>query len=95
MATNYATNVYTRKLPKLPLAMDGCATKVILYARGVQQGYNLGPLCYRAGYLKFIREIQTNPPVPGGPALAFMNDIAVHLLPENTWDTTAIAEVMP
>ncbi|CAN0398019.1 unnamed protein product, partial [Ascophyllum nodosum] len=32
---------------------------------GVQQGCNLGPLCYSAGSLKILKEFRANPPVPG------------------------------
>ena len=51
-------------------------------ARGVQQGYNLGPLCYSAGSLKILKEFRANPPVPGARAVSFIDDITVILPPE-------------
>ena len=92
-ATIYATNLYARQPPKLLFAMEGRATEVIPSARGVQQGCNLGPLCYSAGSLKLLREFQTNPPVPGARALAFIDDITVILPPARAHDTSAIAAV--
>ena len=58
-------------------------------ARGVQQGCNLGPLCYSAGSLKILKEFKANPPVPGARAVSFIDDITVILLPEFSLDMAA------
>ena len=62
-------------------------------ARGVQQGCNLGPLCYSAGSLKILNEFRANPPVPGARAVSFIDDIAVILPPEVSLDMAAIGKV--
>ena len=61
-------------------------------ARGIQQGCNLGPLCYSAGSLKILKEYRANPPVPGARAVSFI-DITVILLPELSLDMAAIGKV--
>ena len=48
-------------------------------ARGVQQGCNLGPLCYSAGSLKILNKFRANPPVPGARAVSFTDDITAIL----------------
>ena len=50
----YASNLYAREPPKLLLALDSGGLKMVESARGVQQGCNLGPLCYSAGSLKIL-----------------------------------------
>ena len=62
-------------------------------ARGVQQGCNLGPLCYSAGLLKILKEFRANPPVPGARAVSFIDDITVTLPPELSLDMAAIGKV--
>ena len=62
-------------------------------ARGVQQGCNLGPLCYSAGSLKILKEFRANPPVPGARAVSFIDHITVILPPELTLDMAAIGKV--
>ena len=62
-------------------------------ARGVQQGCNLGPLCYSAGSLKILKEFRSNSPVLGARAVSFIDDITVILPPELSLDTAAIGEV--
>ena len=62
-------------------------------ARGVQQGCNLGPLCYSEGSLKILKEFRTNPPVPGAKVVSFIDDITIILPPELSLDTAAIAAV--
>ena len=62
-------------------------------ARGVQQGCNLGPLCYSAGSLKIPKEFRANPPVPGARAVSFIDDITVILPPELSLDMAAIGKV--
>ena len=62
-------------------------------ARGVQQGCNLGPLCYSAGSLKILKEFRANPPVPGARAVSFIDDITVTLPPELFLDMSAIGKV--
>ena len=61
----YSSNVYVREPPKLLFALDGGGSEVVESARGVQQGCNLGTLCYSAGSLKILKEFRANPPVPG------------------------------
>ena len=78
----YASNLYAREPPKLLFALDGGGSEVVESARGVQQGYNLGPLCYSAGSLKILKEFRANPPVPGARAASFFDDITVILPPE-------------
>ena len=89
----YAINLYAREPPKLLFALDGGGLEVVESARGVQQGYNLGPLCYSAGSLKILKEFRANPPVPGARAVSFIDDITVILPPELSLDTTAIGKV--
>ena len=62
-------------------------------ARGVQQGCNLGPLCYSAGSLKILKEFRANPPVPGARAVSLVDDITVILPPELSHDMAAIGKV--
>ena len=54
----YASNLYAREPAKLLFALDGGGLEVVESARGVQQGYNLGPLCYSAGSLKTLKNNQ-------------------------------------
>ena len=58
----YASNLYAREPPKLLFALDGGGLEVVESARGVQQGCNLGLLCYSAGSLKILKEFKANPP---------------------------------
>ena len=51
----YASNLYAREPPKLLFALDGRGLEGVESARGVQQGCNLGPLCYSAGSLKILK----------------------------------------
>ena len=74
----YASNLYAREPPKLLFALDGGGLEVVESARGVQQGCNLGPLCYSAGSLKILKEFKANPPVPGARAVSFIDDITGH-----------------
>ena len=62
-------------------------------ARGVQQGCNLGSLCYSAGSLKILKEFRANPPLPGARAVSFIDDITVILPPELSFDMAAIGKV--
>ena len=62
-------------------------------ARGVQQGCNLGPLCYSAGALKILKEFKSQPPVPGARVVSFIDDITVILPPERSLDMAAIGTV--
>ena len=93
-AVPYASNLYARKPPKLLFALAGGGLKVAESARGVQQGCNLGPLCYSAGSLKILKEFRANPPVPGARAVSFCDDITVILPPELSLDMAAIEKVM-
>ena len=89
----YASNLYAREPPKLLFALDGGGSEVVGSARGVQQGCNLGPLCYSAGSLKILKEFRANPPVPGARAVSFIDDITVILPPERSLDVAAIGKV--
>ena len=89
----YAPNLYAREPPKLLFALDGGGLEVVESARGVQQGCNLGPLCYSAGSLKILKEFRANPPVPGARAVSFIDDITVILPPELSLDMAAIGKV--
>ena len=62
-------------------------------ARGVQQGCNLGPLCYSAGSLKILKYFRANPPVPGARSVSFIVDITAILPPELSLDMAAIGKV--
>ena len=55
--------------------------EVVESARGVQQGYSVGPFCYSAGSLKILKQFRANPPVPGARAVSFIDDITVIILP--------------
>ena len=89
----YASNLYAREPPKLLFALDGGGLEVVESARGVQQGCNLGSLCYSAGSLKILKEFRANPPVSGARAVSFIDDITVILPPELSLDTAAIGKV--
>ena len=86
-------HLYAREPPKLLFALDGGGLEVVESARGVQQGCNLGPLCYNAGSLKILKEFKANPPVPGARAVSFIDDITVILPPEFSLDMAAIGKV--
>ena len=62
-------------------------------AWGVQQGCNLGPLCYSADSLKILNEFKADPPVPGTIAVPFIDDITVILPPELSLDMAATGKV--
>ena len=62
-------------------------------ARGVQQGCNLGPLCYSTGSLEILKEFRANPSVPGARAISFMDDITGILPPELSLDMAASGKV--
>ena len=68
--------------------------EVVESAREVQQGRNLGPLCYSAGSLKILKYFRANPPVPGARAVSFIDDITIILPPELSLDMAAIEKVM-
>ena len=51
----YASNLYAWEPPKLLFALDGGGLEVVESAQGVQQGCNLGPLCYSTGSLKILK----------------------------------------
>ena len=89
----YASNLYAREPPKLLFALDGGGLEVIESARGVQQGCNLGALCYSAGSLKIRKQLRANPPVPESRAVSFIDDITVILPPELSLDMAAIGNV--
>ena len=89
----YASNLYAREPPKLLFALDGGGLEVVESAWGVQQGCNLGPLCYSAGSLKILKEFRVIPPVPGARAVSFIDDITVILPPELSLDMAAIGKV--
>ena len=67
--------------------------EVVESARGVQEGCNLGPLCYSPGLLKILNEFRANPPVPGARAVSFIDDITVILPPKLSLDMAAIGKV--
>ena len=90
----YASNLYAREPPKLMLAFDGGDLEAGGSARGVQQGSNLGPLCYSAGSLKILREFRANPPVPGARAVSFIDDITAILPPKFSLDMAAVGKVV-
>ena len=89
----YAPNLYAREPPKLLFALDGGGLEVVESARGVQQGCNLGLLCYSAGSMKILKEFRANPPVPGARAVSFIDDITVILPPELSLDMAAVGKV--
>ena len=89
----YVSNLYAREPPKLLFALDGGGLEVVESARGVQQGCNLGPLCYSAGSLKILKEFRANPSVPGARAVSFIDDITIVLPPELSLDMAATGKV--
>ena len=54
-AVPYTSNLCAREPLKLLFAQNGRGLEVVESARGVQQGYNLGPLCCSAGSLKIVK----------------------------------------
>ena len=92
---SYASNLYAREPPKLLFVLDRGGSGVVESARGVQQGCNLGPLCYSASSLKILKEFfRANPPVPGARVVSFIDDITVILPPEIFLDMSDIGKVM-
>ena len=69
----YASNLYAQEPPKLLFALDGGGLKGVESARGVQQGCDLGPLCYSAGSHKI--EFRADPLVPGAKAVLFVSRV--------------------
>ena len=61
--------------------------------RGVQQGYNLGHLCYSAGSLKILKKFRINPPVTEARAVSFIDDIKVILPPELSLDMAVTGKI--
>ena len=51
----YASNLYVREIQKRLFALDGEGLEVVESVQGVQQGCNLGPLCYSAGSLRILK----------------------------------------
>ena len=88
----YAPDLYAREPPNLLFSPYGGGLEVVESARGVQQGCNLGSLCYSAGSLKIPKECRVNPPVPGARAVSFIDDITVILPPELSLDIAAIGK---
>ena len=62
-------------------ALDGGGSKVVESVRGVQQGCNLGLLCYSVGSLTILKTFRSNLPVPGARAVSFIDDITDILSP--------------
>ena len=89
----YASNLYSQEPPELLFALDGGCLEVVESARGVQQGCNLGPLCYSTGSLKILKELRANPPVLRARAVSFIDHITVILPPELPLDMAAIGKV--
>ena len=88
----YALNLYAREPPKFLFALYGGGSELVESARGIQQGCNLGPLCYSAGSLKILKEFRANAPVPGARAVSFIDDITV-IPPELSLEMAAIGRV--
>ena len=84
--------MYAREPPKLLFALDGGGLEVVESARGVQQGYNMGPLWYSAGLLKILNEFRANPPGPEARAVSFIDDITVILPPQRSLDMEAVGK---
>ena len=62
-------------------------------AGGVQQGCNLGLLCYSSGSLNIIEEFRANPLVPGARVALFIDDITVNPPPELSINMAAKGKV--
>ena len=92
-AVPYASNLYARESPKVLFVLDGGGLKVVESERGIQQGYNPGPLGYSARSLKMLKEFRANPPVPKARAVSFIDDITVILPLELSLDMAAIGKV--
>ena len=90
---SYGSNMYAREPPKLLFALDAGGLEMVESARGVQQGCNLGPLCYSAGSLKILKQFRSNPPVPGAKTVSLIDDIMAILPPELSLDMAAIGKV--
>ena len=89
----YASNLYARTPPKLLFSMEDGQVQVVQSRRGVQQGCNLGPLCYSAGGLDLLREFRQTPPVEGAQIMAYIDDVVVILPPDQARNMSAVAEV--
>ena len=89
----YASNFYAREPPKLLFALDAGGLEVVEPTRGVQQGCNLGQLCYSAGSLKILKEFRSYSPVPGARAVSFIDDVMVIQSPELSLDMEGIGKV--
>ena len=62
-------------------------------AWGVKQGFNVCPFCFSAGSLKILEEVRTNPPMPEGRSISFINNITVNLPPMLAIYIAAIVKV--
>ena len=52
----YAANLHAQEPPKLPFARIDGGGLIVVSARGVGQGCNMGPLCYSAGSPEILKE---------------------------------------
>ncbi|CAN0375941.1 unnamed protein product, partial [Laminaria digitata] len=92
-AVPYALNVYGREPPKLLFKTATGGTETVLSSTGVQQGCNLGPLCYSAGLMPLLRAFKANPPVVGAQIMAFIDDLVVTLPASHATDPAAAEAV--
>ena len=94
MAVPYMSNVYARGTsPKLLFSMDDGRVEVVESSRGVQQGCNMGSLCYSAGALKILKAFRQSPPVQGAEIMSFIDDIVVLLPCEHAGNMMAVSAV--
>ena len=91
--TPYTSNLYAREPPKPLFSLDDGGSEVVESTRGVQQGYNLGHLCYSAGSLKILKKFTINPPVTEARAVSFIDDIKVILPPELSLDMAVTGKI--
>ena len=85
--------LYARFPPKLLFKMDNGEMETVLSRTGIQQGCNLGPLCFSAGGLPLLQKFRANPPVKGAQAFAYIDDVMVTLPPERASDMKAVSDV--
>lgn len=69
-------------LPRFGVFLDVVSSSGVRHAVNSHQPTEVR-LCYSAGPLKILRELKTNPPVPGARVLTFVENITTIFPPES------------
>ena len=88
-----ASNLYAWESPILLFALDEGGLEVAESARRIQQGCNLGSLCYSAGSLRIQKEFRANPPMSEARAVSFIDDITAILPLELSLDIIVVRKI--